>query len=55
MSNLPAYLDLESQMLKYEAAGDYRAEFVRNAMDAVWYGLSDEEHKFLDARKEKKE
>jgi len=52
MSNprLAAYLGLEREMLALDAAGDPLADRLRDAMDPLWYGLTDEEHARLDAR-----
>lgn len=37
-------------MLTLDDAGDPLADVLREAMDPLWYGLSDEEHSLLDAR-----
>jgi hypothetical protein len=52
MSNprLAAYLGLEREMLALDAAGDPLANQLRDAMDPLWYALTDEEHARLDAR-----
>jgi hypothetical protein len=52
MSNprLAAYLGLEREMLALDAAGDPLADQLRDAMDPLWYALTDEEHARLDAR-----
>jgi hypothetical protein len=47
---LKAYLALERQMLELGTAGDPVADLLREAMDPLWYGLTDEEHEILDAR-----
>jgi len=47
---LAAYLALERQMLALDAAGDPLADKLRDAMDPLWYALTDEEHRLLDAR-----
>ncbi len=49
-NRLRAYLELERQMLMLDDAGDPLADLLREAMDPLWYGLSDEEHSLLDAR-----
>lgn len=46
-----AYLDLERAMLALDDRGDeVLADRVRDAMDPLWYGLTDDEHAWLDAR-----
>jgi len=47
---LAAYLSLEREMLALDAAGDPLADQLRDAMDPLWYGLTDQEHARLDAR-----
>jgi len=47
---LAAYLGLEREMLALDAAGDPLADQLRDAMDLLWYALTDEEHRRLDAR-----
>ena len=47
---LAAYLALEQEMLKSDAVGDAAADTLRDAMDVLWYSLSDEEHRLLDDR-----
>ena len=47
---LRAYLEMERQMLALDRVGDPLADVLREAMDPLWYGLSDEEHSLLDAR-----
>jgi hypothetical protein len=49
-ARLAAYLGLERQMLALDAAGDPIADLLRDAMDPLWYALSDEEHAELDSR-----
>lgn len=49
-ARLSAYLALEREMLALDNVGDPVAETLREAMDALWYGLSDEEHALLDDR-----
>jgi hypothetical protein len=47
---LEAYLSLERAMLQLDAAGDLFADALRDAMDPLWYELSDEDREFLDRR-----
>ena len=47
---MAAYLGLERQMLALDAVKDPLADVLRNAMDSLWYGLSDEEHTLLNNR-----
>lgn len=47
---LRAYLELERQMLALDAVGDHLADLLRESMDPLWYGLTEEEHAALDAR-----
>src|SRR5437016_9951195 len=47
---LAAYLELERQMLALDAITDPVADVLRDAMDSVWYGLSDKEHALLNNR-----
>jgi hypothetical protein len=49
-TRLSAYLALEREMLMLDDIGDPIADSLRDAMDALWYGLSDEEHELLDNR-----
>lgn len=49
-NRLKAYLELERQMLTLDDAGDPLADVLREAMDPLWYGLSDEEHLLLNER-----
>lgn len=51
-SKMQGYLLLEKWMMKFDEMGDLRAENIRDAMDALWYALSDEEHAALDSRSE---
>ena len=37
-------------MLALDAVGDPLADQLRDAMDPLWYALTDEEHALLDAR-----
>lgn len=48
---LLAYLDLERAMLALDGQGDEAlADRVRDAMDPLWYALTDDEHQWLDDR-----
>ncbi len=47
---LRAYLALEELMLQLDELGDPVAEELRDAMDPVWYELTDEEHGWLNGR-----
>ena len=47
---LAAYLELERQMLSLDAVKDPLADRLRDVMDTLWYGLTDEEHSLLDSR-----
>lgn len=47
---LRAYLSLEREMLELEAIDDDAADLLRDAMDPMWYSLTDEDHAWLDAR-----
>lgn len=47
---LRRYLELERLMLELDAAGDAVADVLRDAMDPIWYALSDEERRILDER-----
>ena len=48
---LRAYLELEQLMLVLDEAGDTASEALRDAMDPIWYALTDEERRLLDDRK----
>jgi hypothetical protein len=50
MSRLEAYLALEREMLRLDAAGDELAEALRDAMDPLWYRLGPDDRKFLNQR-----
>lgn len=50
MNRLEAYLSLERAMLQLDAAGDRFADALRDAMDPLWYELSDEDREFLSRR-----
>jgi len=47
---LAAYLELERQMLALDALNDPAADILRDAMDPLWYGLSDKERALLHNR-----
>jgi hypothetical protein len=51
-SRLERYLKLESIMIDLEENNAVRTDRVLDLMDRLWYGLSDEERKFLDSRGE---
>jgi hypothetical protein len=48
---LRAYLSLERAMLDLDERADPLADRLRDAMDPLWYGLTDREHAVLDARR----
>ena len=48
---LRKYLELERLMLILDAEGDPTAETLRDAMDPIWYSLTDEERLLLDERR----
>jgi len=50
MNRLEAYLALERAMLQLDAAGDAFADSLRDAMDPLWYELSDDDRQFLNRR-----
>ena len=47
---MQAYLALEREAAVLVAAADPLADAIRDAMDALWHGLTDEEHAALDQR-----
>ncbi len=47
-ARLLAYLDLERAMLGLDDLDDPLADNLRDAMDPLWFGLSDEERAMLD-------
>lgn len=47
---LRKYLELERLMLILDEEGDRSADALRDAMDPIWYSLSDEERRILDER-----
>lgn len=51
ISRLRTYLELEHLMLVLDEAGDAGAETLRDAMDPIWYSLTDEERRLLDDRR----
>ena len=50
LTRLEAYLALEREMLRLDAAGDEMAEVLRDAMDPLWQGLGPDERRFLNER-----
>jgi len=49
-NKLDIYLNLERAMFELDETGDPFADRIRNAMDPLWYSLSDVEHEYLDKR-----
>jgi hypothetical protein len=49
-TRLDAYLALERVMLELDAVGDRLADDIRDMMDPIWYQLSEEEVRLLNAR-----
>lgn len=49
---LDIYLRLERIMIELDDRGDPFADRVRDLMDPIWYGLSNEDRQFLDGRGE---
>lgn len=47
---LDAYLSLEQAMRALDDADDLLADTLRDALDPIWYALSDEERAFLNGR-----
>jgi hypothetical protein len=47
---LRKYLELERLMLILDEEGERGADALRDAMDPIWYSLSDEERRILDDR-----
>ncbi len=47
---LDAYLDLERAMRALDEVGDPTAEALRDALDPIWYALTDDERAFLNRR-----
>jgi hypothetical protein len=47
---MEGYLALERVMLGLDDAGDSMADRVRDAMDPLWYGMTDEERAQLNSR-----
>ncbi len=45
---LGAYLSLERAMLALDDAGDPMADALRDALDPLWYGLTDDDRVFLN-------
>lgn len=50
MTKLDIYLFLEQNMLELDAVDDDFADLIRDAMDPIWRGLTDEEKHLLDNR-----
>jgi hypothetical protein len=50
ISRLDRYLELERLMLILDEAGDATADVMRDAMDPIWYQLTDDERRLLDER-----
>ncbi len=49
---LRRYLELERAMLALDEVRDPRADTLRDAMDPLWFDLSDEEQGWLNSRQE---
>lgn len=49
-ARLRTYLALERHMLALDEAGDPLADALRDAMDPIWYSLTDDEHQILNER-----
>jgi hypothetical protein len=47
---LDAYLDIERTMMALDDAGDPMADALRDALDPLWYALTDEDRAFLNRR-----
>jgi hypothetical protein len=47
---LQKYLEFERLMLILDEDGDPAAEILRDAMDPIWFSLTDEERRLLDDR-----
>jgi hypothetical protein len=50
ISRLRTYLELERLVLSLEGADPISADAIRDAMDPIWYRLSDDERLTLDER-----
>ena len=50
--HLDLYLRLERIMMELADQGDPIGDRVRDLMDPIWYGLSEEDRRFLDGREE---
>ena len=48
--DLEMYLSLEKAMIALDERGDVRADDLRDAMDAIWYGLSEADQQWLNDR-----
>jgi hypothetical protein len=51
-NHLDLYLRLERIMMGLDDQGDPIADRVRDLMDPIWHGLSEEDRNFLDSRGE---
>ena len=49
---LDSYLDLERTMMALDNAGDPAADGLRDALDLIWYGLTDEDRALLNRRRQ---
>lgn len=49
-SRLRVYLELERLMLSLDEADAISADALRDAMDPLWYGLSEQERQLLNER-----
>ncbi len=47
---LETYLSLDREMRALDEVGDPLADVLRDAMDPIWLGLTDEDRRFLDQR-----
>lgn len=47
---MQAYLELERLMLSLDERDGVSSDAIRDAMDPIWYGLSDDEREVLDQR-----
>ena len=49
-ARLDAYLDVERTMRALDDVGDPMADSLRDALDPIWYALTDDERAFLNRR-----
>ncbi len=49
-ARLDAYLDVERNMLALDDVDDPMADALRDALDTIWYALTDEERTILNRR-----